>query len=64
MCLFVHFLPFAMLIHLGVGATHGITPLQQAEAKIKILTEQLISKDGVILQHAKVAEEAVSGKPY
>ena len=43
---------------------NGITPLQQAEAKIKILTEQLISKDGVILQHAKVAEEAVSGKPY
>jgi hypothetical protein len=41
---------------------NGMSPLQQAEEKIKILTEQLNLKDGVILQHAKVAEEAVSGQ--
>ncbi|KAI5082843.1 hypothetical protein GOP47_0002586 [Adiantum capillus-veneris] len=39
----------------------GMTPLQQAEAKIRILSEQLTAKDEVVLQHARVAEEAVSG---
>ncbi|KAH7365639.1 hypothetical protein KP509_18G039000 [Ceratopteris richardii] len=40
---------------------NGMTALQQAEAKIRILTEQLSAKDEVVLQHARVAEEAVSG---
>ncbi|MCO5578713.1 hypothetical protein L7F22_032558 [Adiantum nelumboides] len=39
----------------------GLTPLQQAETKMKFLTEQLTAKDEVVLQHARVAEEAVSG---
>ncbi|KAH7422137.1 hypothetical protein KP509_13G092400 [Ceratopteris richardii] len=33
----------------------------QAEAKIKMLTEQLSAKDEIVLQHTRVAEEAVSG---
>jgi hypothetical protein len=45
-----------------------VTRLQQSEEKIKYISEQLANaladitaKDNLVKQHAKVAEEAVSG---
>lgn len=38
-----------------------MTPLQQAEARLKMMNDQLVAKEELVEQHAKVAEEAVTG---
>jgi len=54
--------------HTRPAAADEATRLQQSEEKIKYISEQLANaladitaKDNLVKQHAKVAEEAVSG---